>query len=204
MTVEQAAVPEWVAQGKPQALVGDRQHAPHYRLDARGTTEKWTFAPDDVRRFVEAFCVGRVLNCYAGETVLDHDPEVRVDVDEDRPADYYFDALYIHDHFAPSSFDVVLLDPPYSDRKAREKYDGEDEVRGKFTVVKDRVTPLVKPGGLVVHFGYQRPGMGPGRGFESVATADVVHGGDINTTLVTVERRAESKFSDYGSGGGGA
>lgn len=165
----------------------------------RTRADKWTFQPEPVRRYVEGWLTGRVLNLFAGMTKLTHDGEiVRNDLDEEKDADHHFDAIAVGKHFPANSFDTVILDPPYNVRKAREKYNGE--YQGKFTAVKEQVKTLVRPGGLVVHCGYQTPGMGISRGFELVEVCNIAHGGDINDTLICIEQRVESDLADYAEG----
>ena len=157
---------------------------------------KWTFDPDSVRRYVESHLRGRVLNLFAGRTRLRHDGEVvRNDLDETIDADHHFDAVEVADNFPPRSFDTVVLDPPYNVRKAREKYNGR--YRGAFTVVKDRLIPLVKLGGRVVHFGYASTGMSRSRGFEKREVCLINHKGDHNDTICVVEERVEGALDSY-------
>lgn len=158
---------------------------------------KWTFKPDDVRQYVESRLRGDVLNLFAGETKLRHDGEViRNDINEDADADYHFDAEEVADHFAPESFDTVVLDPPYNVRKAREKYNGRNI--GKFTRVKDELVPLVRPGGIVLTFGYSSTGMSRSRGFEKEEIALLNHKGDHNDTICVVERKPNESILQAG------
>ncbi len=53
---------------------------------------RYTFSVKPVRQWVETRCEGRVLNLFAGPTLLGVD-EVRTDLDPAMPADYHLDAL---------------------------------------------------------------------------------------------------------------
>lgn len=150
----------------------------------------WTFNSRKIREVVEFHLEGRVLNLFAGKTKLDHDDEVvRNDLDTERDADYHFDAMKVGEYFDENSFDTVVLDPPYNARKSREKYNGE--YKGKLTHAKDQLKNIVKPGGVVITFGYATTGMSKSRGFELEHVYVINHKGDHNDTLFTVERKKE-------------
>lgn len=158
--------------------------------------DKWTFSPDSVRKYVEGHLQGRVLNLFAGETKLRHDKEVvRVDIDDARDADYHFDAMNVDEHFEDNAFGTVILDPPYNVRKSREKYN--QELKLKFTIIRDKVTPLVKPGGKVLSFGYDSTGMSKSRGFEKEEIALLNHKGTHDDTICVVERMGNANLNSY-------
>lgn len=167
-----------------------------HRLGARNT--RWTFEPDAVREYVESRLAGRVLNVYAGRTELRHDgPAVRVDNDPDLAADHHVDAIEVGELFDPESFDTVVLDPPYSERKAHEKY-GENSYRGRFAQVLDVVAPLVRIGGRTIVTGYQSGHLGKSRGFRLDEVALVYHPGDVNDTIIAVEERVQCELGRFG------
>jgi len=86
---------------------------------------RWTFEYDPAREFVEDHLQGRVLNACAGKTKLSHSGEiVRNDLNPDRDADLHKDVANIDQYFTPSSFDVIIFDPPFDDEQAEDKYDG--------------------------------------------------------------------------------
>jgi len=165
-----------------------------HRIEA--PANRWTFGPKPVRRFVERRLEGRVLNLFAGRTELKHDGKIiRNDLDDSVSADHHVDALDVGELFSSRSFDTVILDPPYSVRKSREKYDGE--YQGKFSAVKDQVATICRVGGRVITFGYDSTGMGQQRGYELQEAAMINHKGDINDTIATVEQRVERKLTEY-------
>lgn len=152
---------------------------------------KWTFEHPAVRRYVEERLEGRVLNLFAGKTTLRHSGEVvRVDIDPNREPDHCIDAEMIDEYYQPDTFDTVILDPPYNVRKAREKYGGE--YVGKFTLIKDKVTDMVRLGGTTLHFGYDSTGMSQSRGYEKDEIALINHKGDHNDTICVVETRVQA------------
>lgn len=119
---------------------------------------RWTFAEDKIRKWVEQRLRGRVLNACAGKTRLAHDHEiVRNDLDDDRDADLHVDVCEITEHFDAGSFDTIVYDPPFSENQANRSYeleDGEAVVAGNDAVAKREFDDLLAPGGRVIQFGY--------------------------------------------------
>lgn len=163
----------------------------------RGRISTWTFEDPDIKQWVESHLKGRVLNLFAGKTKLNHIGEiVRVDINEDRDADYHFDALHVSDYFDPRSFDVVILDPPFSEIQSRKHYEGEHA--GKFKHIRDQVADLVKPGGKTITFGYHSTGLATTRGFEKQEITLINHGGRFPDTVGTVDQKHEQEVERKG------
>lgn len=157
----------------------------------RAQASTWTFSNSKVKRWIEQRLEGRVLNLFAGKTQLHHDGEiVRVDIDEEKQADYHFDALHVKEYFDEQSFDTVLLDPPFSEIQSRKHYNGEHA--GKFKHIRDAVADLVRPGGKTLTFGYHSTGMATTRGFEKQEILLINHGGRFPDTIGAVDRRGEN------------
>ena len=147
------------------------------------TPNKFTFKQKKLKKWVESFCKGKVLNLYAGKTILDVD-EFRVDSEEEMIADWYgkaFDFITTTE----MKFDTVVLDPPYSERKAREKYKGN--YIGSYTKTKNELLRILNPRARIISLGYDSTGMGRKRGFKKIAICLVCHMGDFNDTIVVVE-----------------
>lgn len=156
----------------------------------RTKASTWTFQYDPVRKWVEGHLEGRVLNLFAGKTKLRHSDEiVRVDIKEERDADYHFDAINVRDYFEDRSFDTVIMDPPFSEIQSRKRYDGEHA--GKFKHIRDEVAELVRPGGKTLTFGYHSTGMATTRGFEKEEILLICHGGRFPDTIGTLDRYGE-------------
>lgn len=93
--------------------------------------------------------------------------------------------------------DLVLFDPPYSPRQISEHYRAaglevgrQDTQSGRlYRRVRDAIDPIVKPGGIVLSFGWQSVGMGITRGYELFETMLVAHGGGHNDTICIAERK---------------
>jgi hypothetical protein len=155
--------------------------------------KKFTFEQPQLKRWIEQRSRGKVLNLFAGNTRLLLD-EVRVDSNPRMPADYHMDA---HQFVAMAreknlKFDTVILDPPYTMRKSREKYQGHQI--GKFTQLKDQLMPILAPDATVIQLGWSSTGMGKVRGFRMDAICLVNHSGDHDDTIVTVERRMNERL----------
>lgn len=137
-----------------------------------------------LRKWVEQWCQGKVLNLFAGRTKLNVD-EFRVDVDKTAAADYYGDA---HNFVMQTNlrFDTIILDPPYNLRKAREKYQGQ--YIGLLTKTKNELHRILNPNARVISLGYDSVGMSRKRNFEKIAVCLICHGGDHNDTICLVEQ----------------
>jgi len=146
---------------------------------------RYTFYIRPVRNWVEMHCEGKVLNLFAGKTLLDLD-EVRNDLDPEMPADFHLDALAFLETWEGAAFDTILLDPPYAYRKSMELYKGM--ICSPFRQLKDAVPRLLQPGGIVITFGYHSVVMGRNRNFQVERVALFSHGGAIHDTIASVER----------------
>jgi hypothetical protein len=149
--------------------------------------KRYTFEQPKLREWVEKQCRGKVLNLFAGRTKLNVD-EYRVDFDKEVPADFYGDAF----EFVSTTemrFDTIILDPPWSIRKSREKYGGR--VVGSFTKIKNVLRRILNKGGRVITVGYSSTGMSKSRGFEKIALAVVCHNGDHDDSFAITEEDYE-------------
>ena len=146
---------------------------------------KYTFKVKKIKEWVERNCKGKVLNLYAGYTLLNVD-ETRNDLDPTTPSDYYLDALSCVQQWDTPMFDTIILDPPYAERKSMEMYGGRKA--SSFMMVKEHIPKILKPNGRVITLGYHSVSMGTKRGFEVEAIALFSHGGAIHDTIGTVER----------------
>ena len=146
---------------------------------------RYTFSVRTIRNWVEKTCEGRVLNLFAGRTLLNVD-ETRNDADTEMPADYHLDALAFLRGWTGEKFNTILLDPPYAFRKSMELYKGH--VCSPFRQLKDEIPACLQPGGLVITFGYHSVVMGNTRNFKLERLALFSHGGAIHDTIASVER----------------
>lgn len=149
--------------------------------------KRYTFEQPKLREWVENNCRGKVLNLFAGKTKLNVD-EYRVDFDKDVPADFYGDAFEFIST-TDMKFDTIILDPPWSIRKSREKYEGR--VVGSFTKIKNNLRRILNNNGRVISVGYSSTGMSKSRGFKKIALAIVCHNGDHDDSFAVVEEDYE-------------
>lgn len=157
---------------------------------------KWTFSPKKIRKFVENELEGRTLNLFAGKTKLRHDDKIiRNDIDKNKDADYHFDAIKLDDYLDKNEFDTVILDPPWSIRKGRSKYEGR--WKGELTKIKEKIGPIVKTNGKVISCGFSSVGMSKKRGFEKEKICLICHGGDQNDSMILVERKVVKNIDNF-------
>lgn len=159
---------------------------------------RYTFEAPKVKEWTETWCKGKVLNLFAGKTILNVD-EVRVDIDKNVIAHHCMDAyeflktwiIHVKDNKQEyDKFDTIILDPPWNYRKAREKYEGR--WIGKLTKVKNLLPQILNDGGRVISWGYSTVGMSKSRGFKKVAICLVCNNGDHNDSMGLVEEKIKN------------
>jgi len=129
----------------------------------------WTFEVPQIRRLVERWCAGEVLNACAGKTRLDHDgPVHRNDVDRDRDVDTHHDVCEIDDKLGHDRFGTVVFDPPYTAEMADRHYNGHHI--GRSWEPRGAIANVTAPGGHVLTFGYNSDGLEGWDGWERIAT----------------------------------
>lgn len=98
------------------------------------------------------------------------------------------------------SADVVLFDPPYSPRQVAECYAGigvkatkaDTQTAALYAACRREIRRLCKRGSVVLSFGWNTCGMGPG--FRAEELLIVCHGSAHNDTLCLVERMHEEQM----------
>ena len=148
--------------------------------------ERFTFESKKTKTWVEENSNGFVLNLFAGKTRLNLD-EVRNDINPDRNADYHLDCIDFVEQWKGDMFDTIILDPPYSLRKAKEKYDGKYCTR--FSLLATKIDRILKPGGKIISFGYHSTFMGYVRGYYLSKMCVFAHGGAQHCTIAIIERK---------------
>lgn len=148
--------------------------------------KRYTFQAPKVKKWTEDWCKGKVLNLFAGKTLLNMN-EMRNDIDPECPADHHRDATELVEEFIISNikFDTIILDPPWNYRKAREKYEGR--WIGKLTKVKNLLSQILNHNGRIISWGYNTVGMSKSRGFTKLAICLVCQNGDHNDFMGLVE-----------------
>jgi tRNA1(Val) A37 N6-methylase TrmN6 len=119
------------------------------------------------------------------------------DLNPNTEATFHMDALEFLKTLENHSLDGVLFDPPYSPRQLKECYEGIGEVlhdtkSSVWSSWKDEIARIVKPGGMVISFGWNTNGIGKCREFEIKKLFLIAHGGNHNDTLITIEKKSTS------------
>lgn len=166
---------------------------------------KYTFTVKIIRDWVKGQCDGRVLNLFAGKTILTGVDEIRNDIDKESPADYHLDSydfveMWIKE--AKPKFQTIILDPPYSLRKSMTKYQGR--IVSNFSKIKKLLPEILEYEGKIITFGYHSVVMGKKNGFKVERIALFSHGGAIHDTIATIEKychhstQINFKFNKHG------
>lgn len=148
-------------------------------------------------------CISRLIEKYNNETYLSIDPfanknriaKITNDLDPEMSCDYCMDALEFLKTQKTNSVDFLLYDPPYSPRQVSECYkkmgltvNMETTQSSFWGNIKKQISVIVKPGGIVMSFGWNSNGIGKGNGFQLIELLTVAYGGQHNDTICTVER----------------
>lgn len=121
-------------------------------------------------------------------------------------AEHHMDALDFLDMLRERGVvaDAVLLDPPYSPRQVREVYQSVGrEVTKPDTAMRvlwgarERADLILRPGGVVLSFGWSGSGMGARNGYVEVETMYVRHGGLHNLTACVAERKSRQRLDAF-------
>jgi len=166
------------------------QQDPDVYTYIRQPLRRYTFESNGIKVWVQWHCCGKkVLNLFAGPTRLDNCNEVTNDLDALLKTTYHMDALDCVKMLAKEgeTFDVVLLDPPYSYRKSMEMYHGNQNSR--FKQILDVIPKILTAKGKVITFGYHSRVLSGKRGFYTRELCIISHGGAQHDTLVAVEER---------------
>jgi len=147
--------------------------------------------------------IAELLSRYVGDGVGWLDPfagenspaEITNDLNTTKPTKYHLEAIDFLKQIE-GEFEGGLYDPPYSLRQIMECYDGigckidKKWATTKFySEAKTYLANKIKPGGIVISFGWNSIGMGKNRGFEIIEILLISHGRLHNDTICTVERK---------------
>ena len=159
---------------------------------------RWTFTIKPIAELLARY-VGDGkgwIDPFAGEN---SPAEITNDI-EGRGAKFSLDALEFLVSTETYTVSGVLFDPPYSVEQCLRRYTpkfngtaGRAEYWGKC---KDEISRIIEPGGMSISFCWDSCGIGVGRGFEIVEILLVCHGACHNDTIVTVERKVQSRLGN--------
>jgi hypothetical protein len=93
--------------------------------------------------------------------------------------------------------DLGIFDPPYGPRQVREMYQGfgrevsqgDTQIGAHHRRVRDVMDHLIRPGGVMLSFGWNSNGMGIRRGYAKEEVLLVPHGGTHHDTICVAERK---------------
>lgn len=107
---------------------------------------------------------------------------------------YNLDAIEFLKLFEDNSVDGCFFDPPYSQRQAKEVYEnfGLDNLAKSsawFWNLKREISRIIKPGGIVLTFGWNTSGISKKYGFKKVELLIVNHGSEHRDTLCLAESK---------------
>jgi len=131
------------------------------------------------------------------------------DMNPNTEAKYHFEAIEFLRMLVEQKLraDVILFDPPYSLRQAKECYDSfypggflkaHSQNAGGWFEEKKLCYKLLKVGGYFLHFGWHTNGIGKKNHADIKEILIVAHGRSHNDTLCTVEQKlAEQHILDF-------
>ena len=118
------------------------------------------------------------------------------DLNPDYDTDYHMDAIEFLEILPGDSADMIILDPPYSNRQVSEHYKSQGKKitgwhtgAGWMSKIKNETARILKNGGIALVCGWNSNGIGITRQFKMIEILLVPHGGSKNDTIVTVERK---------------
>lgn len=155
-----------------------------------------TFAIAPIARLLDRWLVGRsvIVDPFARNS---RRGTITNDLSLATEADFHMDARAFLEHLEARGVmaDAVLFDPPYSPRQVAETYQSVGREVGRedtqtarlYRECRDRIVKILRPGAVVISFGWNSCGFGTARGFVRRETALIAHGAAHNDTIVTVE-----------------
>jgi hypothetical protein len=156
---------------------------------------KWTFTIKPIKHLLNYYVLrgDNWIDPFAGK----YSPaEITNDLNPKNKATYNLHAEKFLQLQKDNSRDGCLFDPPYSTRQIKEIYQSigieklsKNESQQCFNYLKPDIARIIKPGGVVICFGWNSSGMGKNLNFEVVEILLISHGGSHNDTIVTVERK---------------
>ena len=123
----------------------------------------------------------------------------RNDLNPETAAEFHMDAVAFLEELRARGVeaDSAIFDPPYSPRQISEVYasmgltaTGRDTQNSRlYRECRDALDAIMKPGGVVLSFGWNSNGMGVKRGYAVEDVLLVQHGGAHNDTICMAERK---------------
>lgn len=166
-----------------------------------------TFSVDVIREFVLRYLRPKAVAIDPFARNCDFAHPYTNDLNPDTAPMHHMEAIAFlkmleHDRVSP---DITLFDPPYSPRQIQECYNGigrvvtqrDTQKSAAWAEERDVISRILKPGGVVLSFGWNSNGMGKGRGFEIEEILLVAHGASHNDTICLAERKIENTQKEF-------
>lgn len=152
--------------------------------------------------------IGRFVRKYLEWAEVSVDPFARNcgwatytnDLNPNTTAQYHMDALdfLAMMHGQGVQADLVIMDPPFSPRQLKECYDNigkkmgqTDAHRTTWTAEREVIDKILKPGGMVLFFGWNSTGMGLVRPYTIEEIMLVTFGACHNDVICMAQRKSE-------------
>ena len=152
-----------------------------------------TFDIKPIRALIDKYLTEVSIDPFANQSRL---ARFNNDIDPQYGCEFNLDALDFLKSFQDESVDTILFDPPYSPRQISECYKSlglsvnmQTTQSSFWSNMKKEISRIVKPGGVVMTFGWNSGGIGKNNGFDIEEILMVAHGGWHNDTIVTVDRK---------------
>ncbi len=152
-----------------------------------------TFDIKPIRAVIDKYLTGVSIDPFANQSRL---AKFNNDLDPQYGCEFNLDAIEFLKSFQDESVDVVLFDPPYSPRQISECYKAlgltvnmQTTQSSFWANMKNEISRIVKPCGIVMTFGWNSGGIGKKNGFDIIEILMVAHGGWHNDTIVTVDKK---------------
>jgi len=149
-----------------------------------------TFQMKPVKDFIDINIIGLSCDPFARNSKL---ANITNDLNPIFETDYNLDALDFLKLWPDNYFDSILFDPPYSLRQLKECYDDVGlaltghQSRKFYSDIRNEISRILKPSGIVLSFGWSSVGIGKKRGFDLTEILLLCHGGNHNDTICLKE-----------------
>lgn len=155
--------------------------------------DKWTFRMKPIKSFIEKelFKHKKILIPFAGMTRWkNHSRIIYIDIEENRPKPYILGdckeiMLGMIEH--KQKYDLIISDPPFTYFQTINTYNNQK--MQDITYCKNLYNRLLKPGGIIIHCGFNSSGMGIKRGYNKLELLIVNCGGSHNDYLILKEKK---------------
>lgn len=144
-----------------------------------------------VKSIVQRRLTGKVLNLFAGKNKLDYKDIIYVDSSSEFDPDYNMNAKDYLLMVKKETFDTIIYDPPWNERKSKELYNGR--YIGQFTKMKNNIISILKARGKVISLGYEISNFGKIRGMQLEELVVVNPFGEIRPYFISIERKIQNK-----------